>query len=38
MTENEKLKVYMSSKCRMGLKPELTLINLYGQSKDKILK
>lgn len=38
ITENEKIKVYMSSKCRMGHKTELNLINTYGQCKDKILK
>jgi hypothetical protein len=37
LTEKEKLKVYMNAKCRMGHKTELSLINTYSQSKDRIL-
>jgi hypothetical protein len=37
LTEDEKLKLYMNARCKMGHKTELSLIAYYGHCKEKIL-
>lgn len=36
ITEDEKLKVFMAPRCRMGHKPEISLLALYNSKKEKI--
>jgi len=38
LSEDEKLKVFMHSRCRIGHKTELSLVALYAPAKEKILK
>jgi len=33
ITEDEKLKIYMHARCKMGHKTELSLLALYGHCK-----
>jgi len=37
MTEDEKLKLYMNTKCRMGHKTEVSLVAYYSHCKEKIM-
>lgn len=38
MSEDEKLRIYISPRSKMGIKSEVQLIVVYNHSKDKIMK
>ncbi len=38
ITPDEKIKMYLSPRSKMGIRSEIFLISQYGQAKERILK